>query len=66
MVIGKFIPWIYKPELDWDTINKLLEENPDFKEFISDINACITSNKIYDTAYDKIYDIEDLKSYFNI
>lgn len=59
-------PAKYKPELDWDTINKLLEENPDFKEFISDINACITSNKIYDTAYDKIYNIEDLKSYFNI
>lgn len=59
-------PAKYKTELDWDTINKLLEENPDFKEFISDINACITSNRIYDTAYDEIYDIEDLKSYFNI
>lgn len=30
--------------------NELLEENPDFKEFISDINACITSNRIYDTV----------------
>ncbi len=59
-------PAKYKTELDWDTINKLLEENPDFKEFISDINACITSNRIYDTAYDKIYEIEELKNYFNV
>lgn len=59
-------PAKYKTDLDWDTINKLIEENPDFKEFISDINACITSNRIYDTAYDEIYDIEDLKSWFNI
>ena len=59
-------PAKYKTELDWDTINKLLEENPDFKEFISDINACITSNRIYDTAYDKIYDVEELKDCFKI
>jgi hypothetical protein len=52
-------PARYKTELDWDTLNKLIEENPDFKEFISDINACITSNRIYDTAYDKVYDIND-------
>ena len=59
-------PAKYKTELDWDTINKLLEENPDFKEFISDINACITSNRIYTTAYDKVYEIEDLKDCFKI
>ncbi len=59
-------PAKYKTELDWDTINKLLEENPDFREFISDINACITSNRVYATAYDKIYEIEELKDYFNV
>jgi len=59
-------PAKYKTELDWDTINKLLEENPDFKEFISDINACITSNRVYATAYDKIHEVEDLKACFNI
>ena len=46
-----------------DTVNKLIEENPDLKkQFISDINACITSNRIYNTAYDKVYSIEELKS----
>lgn len=58
-------PARYKTELDWDTVNKLIEENPDFKEFISDINACITSNRIYDTAYDKVYDIDSLKELFH-
>lgn len=58
-------PARYKTDLDWDTLNKLIEENPDFKEFINDINACITSNRIYDTAYDKVYDIDDLKAFFN-
>lgn len=55
-------PAKFKTELEWDTVNKLIEENPDFKEFISDINACITSNRIYNTAYDKVYSIEELKS----
>ncbi|MDY6227639.1 MAG: HTH domain-containing protein [Clostridium sp.] len=55
-------PAKFKTELEWDTVNKLIEENPDFKEFISDINACITSNRIYKTAYDKVYSIEELKS----
>lgn len=58
-------PARFKIELDWDTLNKLIEENHDFKEFITDINACITSNRIYDTAYDKIYEIDNLKSIFN-
>lgn len=54
-------PAKFRTELDWDTINKLCEENPDFKEFLSDINACITSKKIYPMAYDKIYDASELK-----
>ena len=57
-------PARFKTELDWDTVNKLIEENPDFKEFISDINACITSKRIYDTAYDKVFDIDSLKADF--
>ncbi|MCI9069313.1 COG2958 family protein [Clostridium sp.] len=58
-------PARYKTELDWDTVNKLIEENNDFKEFISDINACIKSNRIYDTAYDEIYDVDGLIRFFS-
>ncbi len=58
-------PARYKSELDWDTVNKLIEENTDFKEFISDINACIKSNRIYDTAYDEIYDVDGLIRFFS-
>ena len=49
-----------KSELDWQTINKLISINDGFKEFISDIKACITSNKIYTTAYDDILELESL------
>ncbi|MEG2868856.1 MAG: HTH domain-containing protein [Terrisporobacter sp.] len=49
-----------KSELDWETINKLISINEGFKEFISDINACITSNKIYTTAYDTVLELENL------
>lgn len=49
-----------KSELDWETINKLIKINYDFKEFISDINACVTSNKIYKAAYDKIFELDEL------
>ena len=49
-----------KSELDWETINKLIKINYDFKEFISDINACVTSNKIYKAAYDKVFELDEL------
>jgi hypothetical protein len=53
-------PAKYKSELDWDTINKICDENPDFQEFLSDINASIVSKKIYNAAYDKVYALEEL------
>lgn len=49
-----------KNELDWETINKLNSINNDFKEFISDVKVCVTSNKIYKAAYDKIVDLSEL------
>ena len=57
-------PARYKSELEWDTINKICDENPDFKEFLSDINASIVSNKIYNTAYDTVYPLEELLKEF--
>lgn len=57
-------PAKYKNELDWDTINKICDENPDFKEFLSDINASIVSKKIYNTAYDRVYSLEELLTEF--
>jgi hypothetical protein len=54
------LPAKSRNELDWETINKLICINYDFKEFISDINACVTSNKIYTTAYDMILELCEL------
>lgn len=58
-------PAKYKNELDWDTINKICDENPDFNEFLSDINASIVSKRIYNAAYDKVYLLEELLNEFD-
>lgn len=57
-----------KRELDAQTINILLEKNPDFKQFINDINNKIkvglvsSGSKIYD-EFDKVLSDEELLQY---
>jgi len=50
-----------KPELDWETINKLATENPDFKSFIQRVTKDIRNNEIIKEKYDKIYTLEELE-----
>lgn len=50
--------------VDWDTINRLAEENTDFKEFISDITEDIKLGKVK-SNYDKILNDEDLEKLIN-
>lgn len=43
-----------KESLDWDTINRLVDSNPDFKKFLDDLMEDIKLGKIkskYDEAY---------------
>jgi hypothetical protein len=48
-----------KSGLDWDTINRLTEENPHFKKFIEDVEEDLQLRKIKG-SYDKVMDEEEL------
>ena len=45
-----------KEKLDWDTMNKLVEQNKDFAKFIQDIKIDFESKRIHKSEYDKIID----------
>lgn len=47
--------------VDWDTINRLAEENEDFRNFISDITEDIKLGKVK-SNYDAIWKDEDLEN----
>ena len=50
------------PEMDWNTVNRLIEENPHFKRFMEDVEEDLQLRKIKG-AYDKVMDVDDLGSY---
>jgi len=54
-------PAKFKSELDWDTINKLSMENPDFNDFIKRIKNDISNKEVIKEKYDKVYDADKLK-----
>lgn len=55
------LPAKYREALDWDTINKLVTMNSDFKEFISTVKIDVTSKKIHKKEYDAVLDVETLR-----
>lgn len=58
-------PAKFKPELDWDTINKIASINGDFKELIKRIKNDLVSKEIIKERYDKILKLDDLKRIYN-
>ncbi len=54
------LPARHKNDLDWDTINKLVEENPDFREFILRIKNDLSTKEVIKEKYDRIFNPEDL------
>ncbi|TYP71022.1 HTH domain-containing protein [Aquimarina intermedia] len=50
----------YREILDWDTLNKLVLMNSDFKEFIKRIETDLKSHEIRKELYDRVFDDEDL------
>ncbi len=49
-----------KTALDWETMNKLCEQNPDFGKFIQDVKIDFESKRIHRSEYDDIpKDIEE-------
>lgn len=53
-----------RDSLDWDTVNRLVAENPDFRNFLDDLMEDITVGKVIST-YDKIFTEEEAaRKYF--
>lgn len=58
-------PAHYNPELDWDTMNKLTSENPNFREFMVRVQRDVHNSEIIKERYDKIFSIEELIEYMD-
>jgi uncharacterized protein len=56
-------PAKHKEILDWETINKLCEQNTDFAKFLGDVKTDFNSKKIHPSEYDSI--IKDIGNYIS-
>ena len=52
----------YNENIDWDTLNRLAEDSPDFQKFISDLTEDIALGKVK-SNYDKVISNEKYESY---
>lgn len=50
-----------KQILDWETINKLCEQNSDFERFLEDVKTDFQSKRIHSSEYDAV--VDDVESY---
>lgn len=55
-------PAKYNDNIDWDTLNRLAEDSPDFNKFISDLTEDIALGKVK-SSYDKVLSDEKLVVY---
>jgi len=51
-----------KEEIDWDTVNRLADDSPDFRKFISDLTEDIKLSKVK-SSYDKVLDDEEYEQH---
>lgn len=58
---GVLFPARTRSALDWETINKLCEQNPDFQRFIQDVKIDFESKRIHNSEYDPVN--RDIRSY---
>lgn len=49
--------------IDWDTLNRLVEDSPDFKTFITNVNDTITIQKVKQNEYDRVLSDEDFEKH---
>jgi hypothetical protein len=49
-----------KDNIDIETMNKISQINPDFREFLKRIKIDLNSKEIRKEKYDKVYDVEEL------
>ena len=50
-----------RPSLDWETINKLCEQNQDFEKFLQDVKIDFESKRIHRAEYDEV--VKDIAKY---
>jgi uncharacterized protein len=50
-----------RPYLDWETINKLCEQNTDFERFIQDVKIDFESKRVHRAEYDEV--LKDIGGY---
>ena len=50
-----------KPTLDWETINKLCEQNRDFEKFLQDVKIDFESKRVHKAEYDEV--TKDIEKY---
>ena len=55
-------PARYNESIDWDTLDRLAEDSPDFKKFISDLTEDIALGKVK-SSYDKVISDEKYRIY---
>jgi hypothetical protein len=55
-------PAKYTQEIDWDTVNRLASENPNFKSFLNEITEDIKLKKVK-SKYDNILKPDELEKY---
>ncbi len=48
-----------KPTIDWDTVNRLVNENSDFSDFLKFINEDCKLGKVK-SQYDKVLSLDEL------
>jgi hypothetical protein len=58
-------PARYNTDLDWDKMNKLSSENPNFRDFMVRVQRDVHNSEIIKERYDKVFSIEELIEYMN-
>jgi len=54
-------PARFRESLDWETINKLCEQNSDFEKFLQDVKIDFESKRIHRSEYDEV--VKDIAKY---
>lgn len=54
LIINFLFPLRGKHFLDWETINKLCEQNADFAKFVEDVKIDLKSKRIHKAEFDEI------------
>jgi uncharacterized protein len=59
-------PATERDSLDWESINKLASQNPDFSQFLRDVRIDLEGKKVHPAEYDKIEtDLDKLRILIN-